>query len=110
MALLGNEDKIASKENLVGMLEVQLANGLLTESEYNRLYFRATGTHNLTAEQERQVEVSVKYYAECLMSLEELGLITELKRTLLIEKSHTAVSKAIYEGKELNENGKIMEE
>tara|TARA_R100000458_G_C8205017_1_gene194356 strand:- start:494 stop:784 length:291 start_codon:yes stop_codon:yes gene_type:complete len=90
------------EEQLLKMIEVQKEHGVITDSEYNRMYHRITGNYRLTLEQAQAFEESMLEVRHSITNLLSLGLITEAKAKLLQTKANAKLMKLASEGK-LNE-------
>ena len=90
-----NED-----EQLLKMINVQKEKGLLTESEYNRMYHRITGEYNLTADQMKFYHQQWGLALGSINNLLGLGLITQAKADLLSGKAKSKLMKLASEQKE----------
>ena len=73
--------------------------GLLTDSEYNKLYYRITGQRRLTKEQAERFVVEYESVRASINNLLSLGLITEQKSQLLDSKATKKLMDLIASGK-----------
>ena len=73
--------------------------GLLTDSEYNKLYYRITGQRRLTKEQAERFGVEYDSVRASINNLLSLGLITEQKSNLLVSKATKKLMDLIASGK-----------
>ena len=91
---------MSEKEELLQMIDMQKEKGLLTESEYNRMYHRITGEFNLTDAQMAYYHQEWSLTLGSINNLLGLGLITQGKALLLGNKAKSKLMKLASEQKE----------